>query len=178
MNLDQALNASVTQIGDAYGSIVDEARAELARMGIRVTDDADLDRPRFKTGEFYEGQIPENLDSLSNDELTEIMSLHAEWTRYINGAISEAQARRVVAQQKEKAVRASITAERGKDKYESDRRYINVAAELTYAEVMLTYLEAIKSTATNDYRVISRVITLRGQDADIQGRVANVQRGW
>jgi len=178
MNLDQALNASVTQITDAYGNIVSDARAQLSRMGIRVTNDENTDRPRFRDGQFYDGQIPANLDHLSNDELTEIMSLHAEWTRYINGAISEAMAQRVVAQQKEKAVRASITAERGKDKYESDRRYISVAAELTYAEVMLTYLEAIKSTATNDYRVISRVITLRGQDADIQGRVNNVQRGW
>lgn len=172
------IDASPEQINDAFSDLASDARAALASRGLRVCDDSELDRPRMRGGELYDGRIPPHLDQLPNDEVVELLAVHAQWVAYVNGSLSDASAHRTAVVKKEKAVKAAIIAERGKDKVDADRRYIEVSSELAYWDAMLCYLEGIKSTASNDYKTLSRTVTVRGQDMDMHSRHNNAQRNW
>lgn len=171
------LNASPEKIAETYDPVPSSARATLEERGFRVPDDVSRDRPHYD-GAHYDGTLPRNLDQLPNDDVVELMAVHAEWMRYVNGSIAEAQAHRTAVAKKEKAMRASIIKERGKDAVESDVRYIDSGAELAYWDTILGYLEAIRSNASNDYKILSRIVTVRGQDLEMGNRVNNVRHGY
>lgn len=171
------LNATPERINAAFGTIPSSARSMIEGKGFRVPDDVNRDRPVYGQ-QYYDGTLPRNLDQLPNDEVVELMAVHAEWMRYINGSIAEAQANRTAVAKKEKAVRASIIKERGKDSVDSDVRYIDVSADLAYWDTIVNYLEAIRSNASNDYKILSRIVTVRGQDMEMGARVSNVRHGY
>ena len=173
-----SIDATPAQINDAFKDVATQARASLMQRGLRVCDDVNDDRPRFRNGDIYDGRLPRDLDQLPNDEVVELLAVHAQWVAYVNGYMSEVSAQRTAVVKKEKAIKAAIIAERGKDKVDSDRRYIEVASELTHWDATLCYLEGIKSTASNDYKTLSRTVTVRGQDMDMHSRHNNAQRGW
>ena len=173
-----SIDATPEQINAAFRDVASDARASLAARGLRVCDDIEMDRPRFRSGQLYDGRLPRDLDQLPNDDVVELLAVHAQWVAYVNGYMSEVSAQRAAVIKKEKAIKAAIVAERGKDKVDSDRRYIEVASELTHWDAMLCYLEGIKSTASNDYKTLSRTVTVRGQDMDMNSRHNNAQRGW
>ena len=173
-----SIDATPEQINDAFKSVAYEARRALESKGLRVCDHTELDRPRFRSGEVYDGRLPRDLDQLPNDDVVELLAVHAQWVAYVNGYMSEVSAQRVAVVKKEKAIKAAIVSERGKDKVDSDRRYIEVASELAHWDATLCYLEGIKSTASNDYKTLSRTVTVRGQDMDMNSRHNSAQRGW
>jgi hypothetical protein len=172
------IDATTEQINDAFNDVASSARIDLAKRGLHVPDDPDTDRPKLRNGTLYDGRIPTDLDQLPNDDVVELLAVHAQWVAYVNGSLSDAQAKRSAVVKKEKAIKASIVAERGKDKVDADRRYVEVSSELAYWDAMLCYLEGIKSTASNDYKTISRTVTVRGQDHDMHTRHNNIQRNW
>lgn len=173
MELKALLSATPEELRDIYGRVALNAMTQLDAKGLRIRNDPDADRPVQADNTYYSGEVPDNLDSLDNRELMELMSLHAGWTRYINAQLSDAQAQVTIHKKWEKAIAAAIEKER-KGTVEDDKRYLEVAANLLFWEVMVTYIEALKSDASHDYKTISRIITVRGLDVDQQGRIANV----
>ncbi len=168
------LSASAEEIAAEYGKIAATAMVALEDKGLRIRNDPNMDRPVRSDNTYYNGEVPSNLDELDNRELTEIMSLHAGWTRYINAQLAEAEAQVKVHKRWEKALSAALEREKVPS-VDDDKRYIAVTSDLLYWEVILTYLEALKSDASNDYKTISRIITVRGLDAETQGRVAAIK---
>lgn len=171
------LNASPEDIDNAFRELPANARSTLEERGFRVPDDLEYDRPTYNNG-YYDGTLPRNLDQLPNHEVVELMAVHAEWMRYVNGSVAEATAHKTMLAKKEKAIRASITKERGKEHVDSDVRYIEVSADVTYWDTILGYLEAIRANASNDYKILSRIVTVRGQDIEVSARVNNVRHGY
>lgn len=171
------IDASPEDIKASFDNVAQEARSELERKGLRVHDN-NQDRPRMTDGSLYDGRLPANLDQVPNDEVVELLAVHAQWVAYVNGVLSDVSAKRSSLQKKEKAIKAAILAERGKDKVDADRRYIEVAQEMAYYDAMLCYIEGIKSTASNDYKTLSRTVTVRGQDMDMNVRAQRTQRSW
>lgn len=175
MQLKPMLSATAEEIGDIYSKVSGTALIDLESKGLRVRNNPDSDRPVKNDSSYYNGEVPDNLDTLDNRELMELMSLHAGWTRYINAQLSEAESQVKVHKKWERALCAAIEKER-KGTVEDDRRYLSVASNLLYWEVMVTYIEALKGDAAHDYKTISRIITVRGLDVDQQGRIANVSK--
>lgn len=171
------LDATPEKIAEAYDPVPASARALIEQKGFRIPDDASRDRPVY-AGAHYDGTLPKDLDQLPNDEVVELMVVHAEWMRYINGSIAEATANKTAVAKKEKAIRSSIIKERGKDHVDSDVRYIEVGADLAYWDTIVSYLEAIKTNASNDYKILSRIVTVRGQDLEMSGRAHNIRHGY
>jgi len=177
--VDHALTATPEEIEDAYSQTASEARSSLEEMGIRVPDCPMNDRPSLRDGEFYSGQLPSNLDELSNSEIVEVMAKHLEWIRYINGHLADSQVKKKIAARKVKAVESSVATTRGKDAVDSDRRCLQASAfDLSLHDARLTYLEAIKANAAQDYKTLSRIITIRGLDQEAQMRINSVQKGF
>lgn len=170
-------SASVVDIARRFDNLVDKARSAVEAKGLRIPDSAEHDRPFMSDGVQYDGRLPPNLEMLPNGDLVELMSVHASWVSYVNSVLGHAHAELEVIKAKEKATRSAIIKERGKEVVDCDRRYIDVAGELAYQNAYVGYIEAIKSTASSDYKTLSRIITIRGQDFEMQGRAMNAQRG-
>jgi len=170
-------SASAYDIARRFDTIVESARSAVESKGLRIPDSSDTDRPFMSDGTLYDGCLPSNLEMLPNGDLVELMSVHAAWVSYVNAVLGDAQAELDVIKAKEKAVRSAVLKEVGKEEVDCDKRYIDVAAELAYHNAYLGYVEAIKSSASSGYKTLSRVITVRGQDVEMQGRYGNAQRG-
>ena len=121
-----------------------------------------LSTPR-DLGEFR-GEIPHDLDMLSNDDIANLMVKVQEYQRCVNSYLSDARNMKKVKQRILKGVKSAITIERGKEHVESDPRYIESDCALLYWEMKEEYLEDISKSASKSYQMISRLIALREQD--------------
>lgn len=174
MQLKPLLAATAEEIEETYSRVAGAALLDLESKGLRVRN-TPADRPVRSDHSYYSGEVPDNLDTLDNRELMELMSLHAGWTRYINAQLSEAESQIKVHKKWVTALYSAIEKER-KGTVEDDKRYLAVSSNLLYWEVMVTYIDALKGDAGHDYKTISRIITVRGLDIDQQGRIGHVSR--
>lgn len=142
-----------------YSNISKDVARDLQSSGIFLRNDPERDKPRE-----YDGQVPEDLDMLSNDELAHLMVIHQAWTSYLNGCYSTASASTKVADRTLKGVKSSIEQERGKNAVLSDPRYIKADAELLYCELKSDIIGDLLKMARTSYQLMSRLIALREQD--------------
>jgi hypothetical protein len=159
LSITKSLITPPEKIEQAYSGVAMEALESLSQSGIYLQDDPTRDRPAE-----YDGQIPKNLDMLSNDELASLMVVHQSWTSYLNGCHSGSAASLKTAERALKGVKASITQERGKDYVLPDPRYIEADARVLYHEIKTDIISDILRDARNNYQLMSRLITLREQD--------------
>ena len=159
MSITKSLITPPNKKDQAYSTVAIEAMESLGQSGIYLQDDPDRDKPVE-----YDGQIPKNLDMLSNDELASLMVVHQAWTSYLNGCHSGSAASLKTSERALKGIKASITQERGKDYVLSDPRYIEADARVLFYEIKTDIISDILKDARNNYQLMSRLITLREQD--------------
>jgi hypothetical protein len=165
----------VKDIIQTYKSIPDDVKSFLELSGIKVEDESA--KPTFN-GSAYNGSIPNNLDSLDTGEIAELMAAHISWTRYVNGALSDAIAKLKCYEEALSAVKSYIIKHKGKDSLEFDEDYISANYNVTWWSTTKTYLESVSSACSHNYKVISRVITLRGIDHEQNVRASSVKKGF
>ncbi len=159
-----------------YENIPFSSKARLALLGIN-TEVSEEELPNVND-EPYRGVLPEDLDSLSTSDISNIMSAHIIWTRYVQGLLSDATVKLNCASQILSAVKSALIKEVGKDSFEFNDDYMKAMCSYQECSAMKTYLESAQNMCTQNYKVLSRVITLRGQDADTTSRLNNIQAGF
>ena len=157
--ISRALSMKPEKISKTYADVSLNVIKDLTSHGIYMQDDPDRDRPNN-----YDGQVPENLDMLTNDELAHLMVMHQSWTSYLNGCHSSAQASMKVSSRALKGIRNAVEQERGKSFVDSDPRVIQADAQLLYHELKADIIGDLMKSARNSYQLMSRLITLREQD--------------
>lgn len=165
-------DATPEEISEAYRDKNIQAQARLYELGFKLRNDPTVDRPRDSSGHFYSGEVPPNAETLTNTELSELLSLHAIWTKYINTQLAEAEAEVKNHKKWLDALEASLIKTGGKDaSVENDKRYIEINSEYMFWETMKIYLERFRDDASVDYRTLSRIATIRGMDQDANTRI-------
>jgi hypothetical protein len=146
-------------------------------------------RPQMNTTagmQYYSGELPHDITSLSDNELGRYMGLLSEWSQYVNCQLAESdlqlqssKAKLVVLEarlrrlyQKDEEGKKRSNPERD-DYMQSDRRHIEQSGEVLYWEGVYGYIKAIAKAADNSFAAVSRRITQRGQDIDRNNRQGN-----
>jgi hypothetical protein len=173
VNFDQALTATPEQAKQAYAGVTDRVSDTLTSLGVSVT----TTQPALH-GQTYHGELPSNLDQLSYDQLSELMRANVEWNRYLNGHRTAVNNDLTVARQQLSAVKSAIVKQRGKDSLECDTRFININVEICELEALCAALDTAIQGAKDAYKLLSRSVTIRGQDQERVARTDNFERGW
>ena len=156
MNIKEALRLSPRQIEATYNEVALEAMQRLGEQGISLASN----KPEYE----YDGQLPPDLDLLTNDELASLMVRHQEWTRYLNGCHSSANASKKVAQRSLRSIKNSIEQERGKEVVLSDPRFVEADVKFLFHELKEEIISDLLKDAKASYTLMSRLIALREQD--------------
>lgn len=164
----------VKKIYEMYENIPFSTKARLALAGIN-TEVYEEELPDVNS-EPYRGVLPKDLDSLSISDISDLMSAHVIWTRYVQGLLSDATVKLNCSQQILNSVKSALIKEVGKDSYEFNEDYLKAMCSYQEASAVKTYLESAQSMCNQNYKVLSRLITLRGQDQDTSSRLSNIQR--
>lgn len=170
------MSNTIKKIYDAYENIPFSSKARLALLGIN-TEVSEDELPSVND-EPYRGVLPEDLDSLSTSDISNMMSAHIIWTRYVQGLLSDATVKLNCSSQILSAVKSALIKEVGKDTYEFNEEYMKAMCSYQECSAIKTYLESAEKMCTQNYKVLSRVITLRGQDSDTTSRLNNIQAGF
>lgn len=172
-NFTNALSASPEEARDAYAGVADTVARALDQLGVDI-----VTAPPTLCGEGYRGGLPNDLDSLSYDRLSELMRANTEWNRYLQGHRTVVTNELNVTKQQISAVRSAIIKQRGKECLECDVRYLSLNVELCELDALCAALNTAIQGAKDAYKLLSRLITIRGQDQERSQRVDNFERGW
>jgi hypothetical protein len=172
-NFRKALTASPEEASEAYGGVTERIADTLGRLGIPTGAPS----PTCE-GVPYSGSLPEDLDSLSYAALSNLMRANVEWNRYLHEHRTAISNEVIIAKEQLKAVRAAIIQQRGKDSLECDLRYINHNVARAELECLCAVLDTALQGAKDTYKLLSRVVTVRGQDQERVTRNENFSRGY
>jgi len=162
-----------------YDDAMDEAEADLIERGLPLAE-----RPTHSDSKFSTiPKMPQDLSQAGYDVLQRLMGEFTEWYNYANCQLAVAYIRQNGAEAKVRLAWAKIrdlkegTVSDKDDAARVDIRFISVDAGMLYAKSMVTYLNALKSGLEQDIATISRSITARSAQGNIDGRGASVRRG-
>lgn len=172
-NFDNALTATPEAAKEAYTGVTDRVTETLSELGVRAI----TNQPSLR-GDDYHGELPENMDELSYDNLSELMRANVEWNRYLNGHRTAVNSELNVAKQQQAAVKSAIIKQRGKESLECDTRYIMLNVQICELEALCDALDMAIQGAKDTYKLLSRSVTIRGQDQERVARTDNFERGW
>ena len=175
MKLEQALTATPEQAREAYAGISDKVAEMLGNAGLSLDN---MTTQPYYGGVVYDGTIPENIEQLGYDEISALMRANTEWNRYLLGHLTAVQVEMKITQEQISAVKSSIAKKRGKDCVDSDLRYIQLNVELTTLKCLdMAFTTAIQN-AKDAYKILSRLVTIRGQDSERERRNESLDRGY
>jgi hypothetical protein len=100
-----------------------------------------------------------------------------EWARYLNGHRTAISNELVISKEQLKAVKAAIIRQCGKDGFECDIRYVNINVGITELDCLCAALDTALQGAKDSYKLLSRSVTIRGQDQERVQRNENLDRG-
>lgn len=172
-NFENALTATPESAKEAYNGVNERVSNTLSELGVQVI----TAQPNLRGNSYY-GELPENLDELSYDALSELMRANVEWNRYLNGHRTAVNSELNVAKQQQTAVKSAIVKQRGKDSLECDTRYITLNVQICELEALCAALDMAIQGAKDTYKLLSRSVTIRGQDQERVARTDNFERGW
>lgn len=172
-NFKAALTASPEEASAAYGGVTSRTESTLTRLGINPMYEA----PTCE-GAPYSGALPEDLDSLTYTQLSDLMRANTDWNRYLNSHRTAISNEILIAKEQLKSVKAAIIVQRGKESLECDHRYIDHNVALAELECLRAILDMALQGAKDSYKLLSRVVTVRGQDQDRVQRSENFERGY
>ena len=172
-NFSNALTASPEEARDAYANIASNVANTLNALGVNIT----TNQPTLYGAE-YQGSLPKNLDSLSYDQLAELMRANVEWNRYLQGHRTVVNNELSVTKQQLASVKSAIIKQRGKESLECDVRYLTLNVELCELDSLCAALDTAIQGAKDAYKLLSRLVSIRGQDQERAQRTDNFERGW
>lgn len=131
----------------------------------------------------YQGEIPHDLTTLTDQELGQYMSLLSLWINYVGIQMAMARMERTIAKHQLEFTEATIRLsyrldEHGKkrtgperdDMVHCDRRYVEANRTFVFLEAFASLVEVVYKSAEQNFNAVSRRITQRGQDTDRGGR--------
>ena len=129
------------------------------------------------TAPSFSGQLPDNLELLSNHEIAQFMGLNNEWAAYLRDQHSELEVQMAIVKEKEAAIKSSLLRVMDKSLIPSDARYVDVIETKLYFDSLAKKVEIHLKRADNNYKVLSRIISLRQQDEEKSRRTNSVRSG-
>lgn len=136
----------------------------------------------------YQGDIPQDLTVLSDQDLGHYLSLLSLWINYVGTQMSLARMEKTIAEAQLEFTKATIRLsykrdEEGKkrtgpereDMVHCDRRYVEANRTYIFLESFAALIEVVYKSAEQNYNAVSRRITQRGQDTDRGTRGQSVQ---
>jgi len=137
----------------------------------------------------YQGDIPNDLTTLNDQELGQYMSLLSLWINYVGIQMAMAKMEKTIAEHQlmftEATIRLSYKRdEDGKkrtgperdDMVHCDRRYIEANRTFIFLEAFASLISVVYKSAEQNFNAISRRITQRGQETERGNRGHNVQQ--
>jgi hypothetical protein len=135
----------------------------------------------------YRGELPQDITTLSDEQLGVYMGLLSEWNAYVQFQLAEAdvqlsQAKAALSLTEAKLRISYKTDEESKkrsnperdDYVQADRRFVEADSNMRYCEAIWRYTKAIAFSAEQAFSAISRRITQRGQDIERNRREGSV----
>ena len=174
MKLEDALTATPEQATEAYDGVRENVSAHLQKVGLDLNA---LSTKPLLDGHEYDGTLPDNFEDLDYNGLTQLMAANVEWSRYLLGHLTQVEIEIKILQNQLSSVKSSIVKKRGKDSVESDLRYIRLNTEYTTLLCLKQAFDTAIQIAKDVYKVLSRTVTVRGQDQERVQRGENVGRG-
>jgi hypothetical protein len=135
----------------------------------------------------YKGEMPQDLTSLDDEELGDLLNHLSAWCAYVDYELAQASAQRDASNAALETSMARVrlaykTDEEGRkltvqektDLVLNDPR-VNVAqSKALYCETLYTLTRVYRETAQRNWETVSRRITQRGQEVDRMKRQSNV----
>lgn len=181
--LDDGLNAY---------RIRDSALSEFQKRGFSMPSAPIMERANSSPA-LYQGEIPNDLTVLTDQELGHYMSLLSLWINYVGIQMALARMEKTIAKHQLEFTEATIrlsykrddegkkrTSQEREDMMRCDRRFIEANRTFVYLEAFAALIEVVYKSAEQNFNAVSRRITQRGQDQDRGHRghnVGNVQNG-
>lgn len=165
-----------------FNSIPGRVSGALAAKGFAVGSTPPIVRDHNGQNVAYNGYIPADLTSLTDDQLGQYLGLLSGWLDYVQQELAAAQGASRVADSKLEFINAHllmIHKKEGEKKRPEperkamvliDRRYVEAQSEAIYHETFFRHVKAIASSADQNYSAISRRISQRQQDVERQKR--------
>lgn len=134
----------------------------------------------------YNGSIPPDLTSLTDQMLGYYLGLLSGWMDYVQQQLAEAHSSMTTSTAKLEFVNAHLLMIHKKDGEKKrpeaerkamvliDRRYVESQAESIYHETFYRHVKAIATSAEQNYSAISRRISQRQQDIERQKRTTGL----
>ena len=173
MKFDDALNVPPSEVKSLYDGVMGRVDRKLNSLGIP----SEPDTPTYNQAH-YNGQLPSDLDALTYSELTNLLAANVGWTRYLNHHRTNIENHLTVCSRQLDALKASLIKKKGKDVYKSDRRYIVLDVDVAELECLLRCLDTALQVSKDGYKLLSRAVTIRGQDQERVQRHDNVSKGF
>jgi hypothetical protein len=169
---------SVQEIEDMYDMAATKAQLRFDELGLTQAP-----RPMDDDGTFYDGRLPSNVNSLSNSELAEVHARHIAFMAWLEEYMTEARCRQSNLKEKLKKLESKVrlshsgTVAARDDKTAVDARCKETREALQEEEEYLTKVDASYNQAVKAQKLISRLITQKGIEVDMNRRDINIGRG-
>lgn len=159
MSNEKRRAASIEESSDIYAESLATALEELAQLGVKKPK-----RPRTEAGDFFDGHLPNDVNTFSIIELGELMGYmtrHADWLSQLR---VRAKAEKMEADENIKFVKASIrkkqvgTKEERDDATITDIRYVEANAKWLTKVHSYEAVLALEEAARRDLKTLSRLI--------------------
>ena len=153
------------------------ALERLEEMGLELPP-----RPMIDRDTYYDGHLPADVNSYTNKQLGEIYSLQCRFTDWVHSEYVKAKAEAQNAQQKLKQARAQIrktksgTVQAKEDATITDARYVAAEARYEEADTFARLIEVRAEAAARDLKVLSRLITTKEIEVEMNRRDLNIGR--
>lgn len=154
----------------AHAKVMDQVMANLKKKGVVL-----LDAPKWG-GELYDGQLPPNISSMSDNDVGELLTITNQWKNFLRSQLSFYKGCRDEAKKQVRLQLAYLrrqhqdTAEHPAaqkwvldDILERDSRVQDITRDQLYFGNLTNILGAAYDAADSDFNTVSRIITLRGQ---------------
>lgn len=139
-------------------------------------------RPMRDDGTYYDGHLPTNVNSFSNAELGDIHVMQCQFADWVHCEFISAKAEAENAKQKLTQARAQVrkrqtgTAQEKEDKTLTDARYVEAIARHMEADTYAKLVEIRAEAASRDLRVVSRLVTIKENEIQMNQRDGNIGR--
>jgi len=137
-------------------------------------------RPLEDNGQFFDGRLPDNVNSFTNSELGDIFSKMCGHSDYVNSLLTVAKAETLNSSEKLKLVKSLVrksktgTVQEKEDLTTADIRYVEANTCWIEAKTFCELLGGIAEAANRDLRVLSRLIENKKVSIEMNRRDSNL----
>lgn len=161
---------------EMYNKAVGNALDRLADHGLDVR----ADRPKRRDGSFFDGRLPDDVNSLPARDIGDLFGLMCQYTDYVSSLRVTLQAEeRNYGEQLELVKSKVAKTKTGTDKEVtvdtlSDIRYVESNALWLEAKTMSELVTNIEEAARRDLKTLSRLVEVRKMEFENTGRDGNI----